>query len=213
MQTVTALLGSLLTPSAIELIDAGAASDMSDFFGLNLPTEGYTLAINFEGSLSRDQPPIGRNAPAGTPVRRIDGRRPGRPGTGRSSGRQCANTCAATVTCKVAMLVSQVASYLETITNVCRRHRLEAAVVGHAGNGILYVELRPGDATPRLAEAIAELRQHAREARGSLVIERCPIELKTAHRCLGRAGGRLLFNAATQTAVRPERYLRAGSFS
>src|SRR5712691_1140 len=34
MQTVMALLGSLLTPSAIELIDAGAASDMSDFFGL-----------------------------------------------------------------------------------------------------------------------------------------------------------------------------------
>ncbi len=49
-QTVIALLGSLLTPSAIELIDAGAASDMSDFFGLNLPTEGYTLAVNFEGS-------------------------------------------------------------------------------------------------------------------------------------------------------------------
>ena len=51
-------------------------------------------------------------------------------------------------------------------------------MVGHAGNGILYVELRPGDATPRLAEAIAELRRHAREARGSLVVERCPIELK-----------------------------------
>src|SRR5581483_9492561 len=51
-QTIIALLGSLLTPSAIELIDAGAASDMSDFFGLNLPTEGYTLAVNFEGSPS-----------------------------------------------------------------------------------------------------------------------------------------------------------------
>ncbi len=33
MQMVIALLGSLLTPSAIELIDAGAANDMSDFFG------------------------------------------------------------------------------------------------------------------------------------------------------------------------------------
>src|SRR6266699_2543286 len=50
MQTVMALLGSLLTPSAIELIDAGAASDMSDFFGLNLPTDGYNLAIDFEGT-------------------------------------------------------------------------------------------------------------------------------------------------------------------
>src|SRR6202521_2454829 len=50
MQTVMAILGSLLTPSAIELIDAGAASDMSDFFGITLPTNGYTLAVNFEGS-------------------------------------------------------------------------------------------------------------------------------------------------------------------
>src|SRR5881275_1826232 len=50
MQMVIAILGSLLIPSAIELIDPGAASDMSDFFGINLPTNGYTLAVNFEGS-------------------------------------------------------------------------------------------------------------------------------------------------------------------
>ena len=50
MHTVIALLGSLLTPSAIELIDSWAASDMADFFGLTLPTNGYTLAVNFEGS-------------------------------------------------------------------------------------------------------------------------------------------------------------------
>src|SRR5207237_9749686 len=47
MQTDIAILGSLLTPSAIELIDPGAASDMSDFFGLKLPVNGYTLAIDF----------------------------------------------------------------------------------------------------------------------------------------------------------------------
>src|SRR5437764_2720400 len=50
MRMVIALLGSLLTPSAIELIDPGAASDMSDFFGLKLPVNGYSLAIDFEGT-------------------------------------------------------------------------------------------------------------------------------------------------------------------
>src|SRR6266849_8826503 len=35
MQTVITILGSLLTPSAVELIDARAASDMNDFFGVN----------------------------------------------------------------------------------------------------------------------------------------------------------------------------------
>ena len=93
-----------------------------------------------------------------------------------------------TVTCKVAILVSQIASYLETINSVCRRQRLEAAVVGHAGNGILYVELRPGDATSRLVEAIGELRRQAQEARGSLVVERCPIELKRGISVWGEPG-------------------------
>ena len=84
--------------------------------------------------------------------------------------------------------VSQIASYLETINSVCRRQRLEAAVVGHAGNGILYVELRPGDATSRLVEAIGELRRQAQEERGSLVVERCPIELKRGISVWGEPG-------------------------
>ncbi len=50
MKTVMAIIGSQLTPCALELIDTGAANDMSDFFGLHLPTSGYTLAVNFEGS-------------------------------------------------------------------------------------------------------------------------------------------------------------------
>ncbi len=82
------------------------------------------------------------------------------------------------VTCKAAILVSQVASYLQTVEQICRRHELEAAIVGHAGNGILYIELRPADATQRLVEAIAELRLQAQEARGSMIVERCPIDLK-----------------------------------
>src|SRR5437868_6941267 len=50
MQMVIALLGSLLVPSALELVDSAAASDMNDFFGVNLPTNRYTLAIDFEGA-------------------------------------------------------------------------------------------------------------------------------------------------------------------
>src|SRR5206468_3922782 len=50
MQMVIALLGSLLAPSALELVDPGAASDMNDFFGVNLPANGYTLAVDFEGN-------------------------------------------------------------------------------------------------------------------------------------------------------------------
>ncbi len=187
MQTVMTLLGSLLTPSAIELIDAGAASDMSDFFGLNLPTDGYNLAIDFEGtSVSID-----RQLDETRLIARKSGALMGEDLTGKEQAQfwqVVREHTRGTVTCKVAILVSHIASYLETINSVCRRQRLEAAVIGHAGNGILYVELRPGDATSRLVEAIGELRRQAQEARGSLVVERCPIELKRGISVWGEPG-------------------------
>ncbi|HET9918586.1 MAG TPA: FAD-binding oxidoreductase [Ktedonobacteraceae bacterium] len=186
-ETVLDILASQLTPSALELIDPGAASDMSDFFGLNLPTNGYTLAINFEGRLAEIQ-------------RQIDEARV----LARTHGALMADDLEGedqthfwnvvrehtrgTVTCKVAILVSHIAHYLEEIENTCRRHDLEAAVVAHAGNGILYVELRPSDATPRLVEAIRELRRNAQEARGSMVVERCPPDLKRLISVWGEPG-------------------------
>ncbi len=186
-QTVIALTGSLLTPGAIELIDAGAASDMSDFFGLNLPTEGYSLAVNFEGSVSS----IDRSLDETRLIARQNGALMGDDLAGKEQTQfwnAVREHMRGTVTCKVSILVTQIAAYLETISRVCRTHRLEAAVIGHAGNGILYVELRPGDATPRLVEAIAELRQQAQNARGSLVVERCPVDLKRSISVWGEPG-------------------------
>src|SRR6266699_2196962 len=177
MQTVMALLGSLLTPSAIELIDSRAASDMTDFFGLNLPTNGYTLAVNFEGSVVA----IDRQLDEMRSLARQNGALLGDDLSGEAQGQfwdVVREHTQGSVTCKAVVLVSQVVPYLQAIEQVCRRHELEAAVVAHAGTGILYIELRPGDATSLLVEAITELRLHAQEARGSLVVERCPIDLK-----------------------------------
>jgi glycolate oxidase FAD binding subunit len=177
MHTTTTMIDSLLIPGAIELIDANAASDMTDFFGLHLPTSGYTLAVNFEGSqvsITRqidEARLIARqnNALLGDELEGADQERFWNAVRGHMKG---------TVTCKVSILASQVASYLRQIQHVCQHHALEAAVVAHAGNGILYIELRPGDATPRLVEAITTLRMHAQEARGSLVVACAPVDLK-----------------------------------
>ncbi len=177
MHTVIAVTGSLLTPSALELIDAGAASDMTDFFGFNLPTNGYTLAVNFEGSLSA----IERQIDETRLLARKHNALMGEDLEGEEQDRFwdiVREHTQGSLTCKVAVPVSQVAEYLEHVEQVCHQHKLEAAIVVHAGNGILYVELRPGDATARLVEAIAALRLHATEARGNLVVERCPVELK-----------------------------------
>jgi glycolate oxidase FAD binding subunit len=187
MQTVIALLGSFLTPSAIELIDPGAASDMSDFFGINLPTSGYTLAVNFEGGTTAINRQLDET--------RLHARKNGAlMGDDLSAGAQerfwevVREHTQGSVTCKVVLLVSQIVSYLETVERICHQHDLEAATVAHAGNGILYIELRPGDATPRLVQAIAELRSHAEAARGSLVVERCPVDLKRRINVWGEPG-------------------------
>lgn len=177
VRAVTAMLGSLLMPSALELIDSNAAHDMSDFFGLNLPTNGYTLALDFEGSLTT----IERQMDEARLVARNNGALLGDDLTGADQERfwnVVREHLVGAVTCKAAILVSKMAHYLQKLDEICHRHELESAVIAHAGNGILYIELRPGDATPRLVEAIAELRQQAQEACGSLVVERCPVDLK-----------------------------------
>jgi glycolate oxidase FAD binding subunit len=187
MQTVIALLGSLLTPSAIELIDSGAASDMTDFLGLNLPINGYTVAVNFEGSIVS----IDRQLNETQLLARENGALLGDDLTGEEQNTfwdVIREHTRGSVTCKAVVLVAQMTSYLQAIERVCQLHELEAAVVAHAGNGILYIELRPGDATHRLVEAISELRRNAQEARGSLVVEHCPIDLKRRINVWGEPG-------------------------
>ena len=177
MHTAIDITRSQLTPSALELIDSGAASDMSDFFGQHLPGNGWTLAINFEGSTT-------------TISRQIDetyllARKYNALLDDELEGEQQERFWQAvrehmqgTVTCKAAILVSHIVPYLQHIERICHSQDLEAAIVAHAGNGILFIELRPGDATQRLVDAINALRIHAQEARGSLVVECCPVEIK-----------------------------------
>lgn len=177
MHSVIEIQNSLLIPSALELIDPKAANDLNDFFGIPLPSDGYTLAVNFEGS----QAAIERQLEETELIARKH-----HVLIGDDIGDAAQDTfweairehTQGTVTCKAAILVSQVAPYLQFVEQVCRRHELEASVIAHAGNGILYIDLRPGDATPRLVEAIIALRQRAHEARGSLIVECCPADLK-----------------------------------
>jgi glycolate oxidase FAD binding subunit len=177
MGTVIALTGSFLIPSAIELIDSNAASDMTDFFGLTLPTNGYTLAVNFDGSASS----IDRQLNETRLLARKNDALLSDDLVGKAQDEFwniVREHTQGTVTCKATVLVSKMASYFKTIKQVCEKHELEAAVVAHAGNGILYIELRPVDATSRLVETIKELRLHAQKASGSMVVERCPFDLK-----------------------------------
>src|SRR6266516_3063979 len=136
MDTVVALLGSLLTPSALEFIDSNAASDMTDFFGLALPTNGYTLAVNFEGSTTS----IDRQVNETRLLARKNDALLSDDLVGKAQDQfwnVVREHTQGTITCKAVVLVSMMGNYLKTIKQVCQKHQLEAAVVAHAGNGIL----------------------------------------------------------------------------
>lgn len=211
MQTVLAIIGSQLTPSALELINTGAANDISNFFGLRLPSSGYTLAVNFEGSnLTLDRQMhetrlIARrqNALMGDDLQGEVQQRFWQIMREHTQG---------TLTCKVALLPAQIAPYLQLLEQVCRRHNLDEATIAHAGNGILYIELRPADAIPRLIEAIAELRRSAREMRGSLVIECCPVELKRRVSIWGEPGADFAMMQRLKQQFDPKRTFVGGRF-
>jgi glycolate oxidase FAD binding subunit len=211
LQTVIALLGSTLSPCAIEMIDAGAASDMSDYFGVALPANGYTLAINFEGSRSA----VDRQIDDTRLMARKHGALMGDDISGEAQSQFWEGVREHTqglVTCKAAILVTQMATYLQQVEQVCRHHELEAAIVAHAGNGILYIELRPGDATPRLVAAINELREHAQETRGSLVVEHCPVDLKRQINVWGEPGANFYLMQRLKSQFDPKGTFVRGRF-
>jgi glycolate oxidase FAD binding subunit len=211
MSTVLAVIGSQLTPGALELIDTGAANDMSDFFGLHLPTSGYTLAVNFEGSNST----IDRQMHETRMLARRHNALMGEDLQGEEQQhfwQVVRQHMQGTLTCKVALLPTMIAPYLQHLTDTCRRHNLEAATIAHAGNGILYIELRPGDAVPRLIEAITALRRYAQEMRGSLVIERCPIELKRRVSIWGEPGADFPMMQRLKQQFDPKRTFVGGRF-
>ena len=177
MDTVFSLLDSPLRPSAMELIDEGAANDLSNFFAINMPTNGYTLALLIEDTLATVEQRMSdiQNIARTHSAFLIDDLNDGRQRTFWDALR---NRSQGTVTCRVTVPPKHIISFLHDLETTCARYTLESAVTAHAGNGVLIVELRPGDATSRLIETISALRSHADSASGTLVVERCPVDLR-----------------------------------
>ena len=177
METVFSLLRSPLLPSAMELIDAGAASDLSNFFGISMPINGYSLALLIEGTNNiveqhmSDIKEVARTHNAFLTDDLEDGQQ-------RTFWNALRNHTQGTVTCSVTLPPEKVVSFLHDLASTCARYTLDSALTAHAGNGILTIELRPGDATPRLIEAIAALHVLADAIQGTLIVEQCPVDLR-----------------------------------
>jgi len=176
VQTVIAITRSHLTPSALELVYR-QSTETSAAFDAQLPKHGYTLAINYEGSsatIKRQVEETNRLAGQKSALIRNDLQNTEQ----EQFWNDVRNHMRGTLTCKVSILVSHMVSYIHMLEQICSRHGLEAGFVAHVGNGILYIELSPFHEIPQVVAAIEALRINAQQARGSLVVERCPPHLK-----------------------------------
>jgi glycolate oxidase FAD binding subunit len=176
MRTALDLLQSPLTPSAIELISSKMQSGPHGFTHI-LPNDGYTLAVNFEGStisITRQITETLQMASTHHAFMRndLDGQEQ------VQFWQTVRNSMQGALTCKICVLPSQISDYMQYIEMICHDHHLDAVTIAHAGNGILYVELNPQEAVSHIVDVITELRTQTHIMKGSFIVERCPFLIK-----------------------------------
>lgn len=182
IQTTITLNQSSLAPAAIELISNDVAKDI---IGQPLSTAShrYTLAVNYEGStiaITRQIDETRKIANRHDTQIKADLTDPEQ-GTFWSKIRERMH---GTLTCKVSILVSQQSMYIHAVERICHEHDLQASIVAHAGNGILFIGLPVAKAAYThqdiyiIQDIVTRLRLAASDMAGFLIIERCPTLLK-----------------------------------
>jgi glycolate oxidase FAD binding subunit len=211
METVIDLLSSVVTPTAIELLDPAAQEHLPEQVIQMLPGPSYLLAISFSGvakAVAR-QLADARDAAtrhAGSPRGTLEGTMHG---SFWDAARAQQN---GPVVCKVSLLINDLAPFLAQAQAICQEQQLEASAIAHAGSGVIYLQLRPPDALDRLAQAIGQLRAQALKGKGSLVITQAPTALKAKINVWGEARPDLRLMETLKQKFDPANTLVKGRF-
>ncbi len=211
MQTVVALLSGVVTPNALELLDQATQRQLAQSLQPSLPGAPYLLAVSFSGGGKAVERQM-------SDTRATASRAGGAPGARLEAEAQqtfwegVRALMSAPLTCKVSLLINDVAPFLKSAQVICAEQHLEASALAHAGSGVVYLQMRPTDATDRLVEAIGLLRVWAVNHKGTLVIARAPTDLKKRISVWGetRAEQRLMQQLKQQ--FDPQGALAAGRF-
>ncbi|HEY7347409.1 MAG TPA: FAD-binding oxidoreductase [Ktedonobacterales bacterium] len=219
METVIALLSSVVTPTAIELLDPAAQRHLSEQAIKMLPAgalalwEGpaHLLAISFSGGAQAVARQLADTRTTAT-------RHAGSPGDHLEDAAHDAFWAAVRaqqigpVVCKVSLLINELAPFLAHAQTICQEQQLEASAIAHAGSGVIYLQLRPPDATDRLAVVISQLRAQALKSKGSLVITHAPTALKAQINVWGEARPDLRLMETLKQKFDPHHTLVKGRF-
>jgi glycolate oxidase FAD binding subunit len=177
METVMALLGSVVTPTALELLDPAAQQHLPEQAVQMLPGPAYLLAISFAGVTKA----VARQL---ADARAAAASHAGRPRGNLEGAAHDAFWAAVRaqqngpVVCKISLLINDIAPFLAEAQAICQQQQLESSFIAHAGSGVIYLQLRPPDATDRLAAVIGQLRALSLKGKGNLVITHAPTALK-----------------------------------
>ena len=211
MQAVTGLLSSVVTPTALELLDPAAQQAIRQQTQQPLPTRAALLAISFAGGAQA----VARQI---SDTRALVARTGGSP-----DGLLEADTHAkfwdavrhqqnGPITCKVSLLISEIAPFLAGVQNICQEHQLTSSALAHAGSGIVYLQLQPADAAERLTSAINQLHALAQHNKGSLIVTRAPASLKTTISIWGEPRPDLILMQTLKQKFDPAGTLAKGRF-
>ncbi len=211
METVIALLSSVVTPTALELLDPAAQQGLPEQIRQMLPGSGYLLAISFSGVAKAVTRQLA-DARA-TAARHNVNPRGNLEGTLHDAFWNAVRAQQiGPVVCKVALLINDVAPFLAAGQTICQQHQLASSAIAHAGSGVIYLQLQPTDAVDRLAAAIGQLRARALKGRGSLVITHAPTALKAQINVWGEARPDLRLMETLRQKFDPANTLVKGRF-
>jgi glycolate oxidase FAD binding subunit len=114
------------------------------------------------------------------------------------------------VVLKLGVPPARSADALERINVLARTHDISSSSLAHAGTGVVHLRVR--DTLDRLAGLIVDARAAAEAWGGSLVVERCPLELKARVDVWGDVGSSFRVMAALKERFDPHGVLNPGRF-
>jgi glycolate oxidase FAD binding subunit len=215
-ESVQAIVKSPLGAAALTILDAEAANQVLD---RSIPSGGAALlamAAGFERAVARQTIDMAALCTGAVSTEIFE------PADGEQAW--CAVRDLADLTLRVDDAVLKLgvppassASTMARISALAESLALPIAVHAHAGTGVVYAcvpgaDTSSGARRDHLATLIKEARAAARQLGGSMVVERCPLELKSAVDVWGEVGSSFRVMTALKERFDPHGVLNPGRF-
>jgi glycolate oxidase FAD binding subunit len=183
------ILGSDLLPYAIEALNAGAARVVADETGVQLGEASYVIVVGFgdvDQSVSKQLSTTGELAKSSMALDSIvlDGAHQEKVwNTIRNLARSMDTREPRLVACKVNVPISRGLEALDALERLAARRGYMCVASSHAGNGLVHFYLWAEPMTHAagvddLARVITEARDLTSQFDGTLIVERCPRQIK-----------------------------------